>query len=324
MTEGTPSSPPPAAASAETSTSSENVQTSQEMVEIPYASDEELNAAWEAETTKEEGLDPSLEEEAPESSNEDNNVSDTSAEETQESVDDGKEESQDIKKLREELLKKNRQIEDAQKYISRANQRYGDLKKQIIEQVAGIERGLEDMSPAEQIQAGLQLRDLKTSFQNIANEESLFNHTVKTKEIVEKAIPEEEWNLEAMVEEMESEGGDPEYIARFKQNPYAAAHAHEIIMLHKATKAKYGMRVLATALKNAQKENADLKAKLKTRPNELMKKIDNVSKNSIGVTAKNGGGGAKRTFRDLSDAEISRLSEKELTETLEALLQSEG
>ena len=182
---------------------------------------------------------------------------------------------------------------------------------------------MEDMSPAQQTDAVLQLRELKGSLQNITNEESLFNHTVKTKEAVERAIPEDEWNLDLMVEEMEAEGGDPEYIARFKQNPFAAAHPHEIIMLHKATRAKYGMRVLATALQNARKENAELRGKVKTRPGEIVNKIDSVSKNSVGVTAKSGGGGAKRTARDLSDAEISKLPENELNELLASMLQSE-
>lgn len=316
-----------APAAPETNSSSESVESiNPEAIgeNAPFASDEELNAAWEAEINREEDSEEaSHEEDTDQSADEDYNATDTSADENQESVDDGKSESPDVKRLREELLKKNRQIEDSQKFISRINQRYGDLKKQIVEQIAGIQKGIEDMSQAEQIEAGLQLKDLKTSLQSITNEEALFNHTVKTKEAVERAIPEDEWNLDLMVEEMEAEGGDPEYIARFKQNPFAAAHPHEIIMLHKATRAKFGMRVLATALKNAQKEVAELRGKLKTRPSEIVKKIDSVSKNSVGVTAKSGGGGAKRTVRDLSDAEISRLSEKELNEALQMALQSE-
>lgn len=319
---------PTAPSAPETNSSTESVESiSSEVIadNAAFASDGELDAALEAELSKEEGYqDPSHEEDgAEEAIEEDNNATDTSADEDQESVDDGKSESPDVKKLRDELLKKNRQIEDSQKFISRINQRYGDLKKQIVEQIAGIERNVEDMSPAQQTDAVLQLRELKGSLQNITNEESLFNHTVKTKEAVERAIPEDEWNLDLMVEEMEAEGGDPEYIARFKQNPFAAAHPHEIIMLHKATRAKYGMRVLATALQNARKENAELRGKLKTRPGEIVKKIDSVSKNSVGVTAKSGGGGAKRTARDLSDAEISKLPENELNELLASMLQSE-
>ena len=319
---------PTAPSAPETNSSTESVESiSSEVIadNAAFASDSELDAALEAELSKEEGYqDPSHEEDgAEEAIEEDNNATDTSADEDQESVDDGKSESPDVKKLRDELLKKNRQIEDSQKFISRINQRYGDLKKQIVEQIAGIERNVEDMSPAQQTDAVLQLRELKGSLQNITNEESLFNHTVKTKEAVERAIPEDEWNLDLMVEEMEAEGGDPEYIARFKQNPFAAAHPHEIIMLHKATRAKYGMRVLATALQNARKENAELRGKLKTRPGEIVKKIDSVSKNSVGVTAKSGGGGAKRTARDLSDAEISKLPENELNELLASMLQSE-
>lgn len=307
----------PNAGGSETNTSSEAPKTESTEIEIdasqvPYQSDEAIDAALKAPSEADEGEESPSDAEDAVSTDDDTNVSDNAAEDTQENADDGKVSKEAYKELQKEIDKKNREVKASQEFIQKTRSQYGELKKEVLNQIAAIEARADDMNQMEVAQAAVDLRELKLKAKGIEQAEGLFDHVVKTKEEVEASIPEEEWNLDSMVDILEEEGEDPQYIANFRRNPYAVANAAKIKLVHKAAKLKDVARVLAGALKAAQKENA---AKSK-RPKEILSNIEKVAKNSQGVTGKNGGSRNNGKMITLTEADIAQLSDKELDEAL--------
>lgn len=292
--------------------------------DIPYATDEQLDSALDAETGEGATDTDSPGEEAEgadEGEVKTKTVTDSEAGDDQESDEGGKVPKRTVEDLEKELLKKDRENRSQQDFIQRQNQRFGDLKKQVLAEIAGINEAMEEMSPAEQVKAGLKLDKLETKKAEIENEESMFNHRIKAHEIVSKVIPSKDFNVDMMAEVLaEDEACDPEYIARFKKDPFGQTHPHELIMLHKTAKYKYGMRVLATALKKAEAALTESKGSGK----KIISKIENVSRNSQGVTGKNAGGKSSSTPLDLSLNDIASLSDEDLNNAYERALQMEA
>lgn len=289
---------------------------------LPFVTDEQLDTAIE------ELADKGDSDDSPEASDEDSGEgenslqqqeSDSAAHDDSEESEEGSEvpKKRSVEDLEAELEKKDRQNREQQNFIQRQNQRYGDLKKQVLAEIAGIEEAMEEMSSAEQVKAGLKLDKLEGKKQQIEAEEARFNSRVESYELVSKVIPQKDFNIDAMADVLaEDKECDPEYIARFKKDPFGEAKGHELVMLHKAAKYKYGMRVLATALKRAEAENNQLKG----NPKKILSKIENVSKNSSGVTGKNAGGRTTSQPLDYSESEIATMSDEDLANLERSLM----
>lgn len=285
--------------------------------DVPFLSDADIDAALEnglgdQDESGEEGEESASPKDDDDSTGEDGEskeASDSEAQEGGESEEGGTESKEDIETLRKALEKKNRQVADQQQFIQRQNQRYGDLKKQLNGQLDALIARVDEMTEAEKLEAGPAIAKLREQINNVKSHEEMFNHVVQTQETVFKVIPPEDFDVEGMASELEAVGGDATYISQFKENPFAVAKAHEIIMLHRAYKNAKAMRVLATALKAERKEKEALKAK----PKQMLKNINKVAVNSNGVTGKNSGGTSRNErLATLSEREIANLSDAEL------------
>lgn len=284
--------------------------------DVPYMSDAEIDAALENgleshEESGDEDGESSAAEEGDTSGEGDENkeASDSEAHDDGESEEGGTESKEDVKTLREELESKNRQLRDSQEFISRQNQRYGDLKKQLNTRLDTLIANVDEMTEAQKLEAGPEIVKLREQINNVNSHEQMFHHVVQTQEVVFKVIPQKDFDIDGMASELEAVGGDANYIAQFKQNPFMVAKAHEIIMLHRAFQNAKAMRVLATALKMERKEREALKAK----PKQMLKNIDKVARNSNGVNGKNAGGTTRgERLATLSEREIANLSDAEL------------
>lgn len=299
----------------EISSEAENQNTEADTAEVPYMSDAEIDAKLNGKPETDEGDDSPLEDEGTgEADDSNDDASDTAAGDDQGNADDGKVSKEEHENLKKELQKKNRENEANQKFIQTTRSQYGEIKKAVIQQIADIEARLPDMTPGEETEARFDLRALKDKKKDIEIKENLFEHVVKTREEIESTIPEEEWNMDAMVEVLEEEGYDATYIANYKRNAFAVADARTIRLLHNAGKYRNVARVLAGALKKAKAENAE-KGKA---PKKILQNIDKVAKQASGMTSKNGGGrsSGSRNFSTLTEADIANLSEAELNEAI--------
>ncbi len=283
--------------------------------DIPYISDAELDARLNGKSESDEGDDSPLEAKDPNKTDDTNeDASDTAADDDQSNADDGKVSREEHENLKKELTQKNRENEANQKFIQTTRSQYGEIKKAVVQQIADIESRLNDMTPGEETEARLDLRSLKSKKQDIEKQESLFEHVVITREEIERDIPEEEWNMDAMVEVLEEQGEDAKYISNYKRNAFAVADAKKIKLLHSAGKYRNAARVLAGALKKAQAENTE-KAKA---PKRVLANIDKVAKKSTGMTSQNGGARSSgvKNYNALTEFDIANLSEAELNEAI--------
>lgn len=281
--------------------------------DIPYLSDEAINAALENEP--QEQVEDSGEDD--QSSNDDSkadvgeddnkDASDSKADEGRESAEIGKaDEDPRVKQLE----KQSQVIRDQQDYIQDTNRRYGEIKKLVNNEIAQLKEKMQDLSGVELVEAGKDLSKLEDRFDKITQGERLFNHIAKTQEVVMKTIPEADWDMDGMCAELEAAGGDKKYIADFRENPYAVANAHEIIMLHRAARNMKMARFFAAKYKE---QAAAAPQKKQVSAKEVVNRIEKVARTSSGVTAKNGGTTTrKQALVDMTDKEIASLDDAEL------------
>lgn len=203
------------------------------------------------------------------------------------------EEQQELERLR-------KQVNDKEQFIQRRNQELGELRRQLE---ALQPQQLEDVNdkffenPQEAIQQILEQRDKAQKVQELRS----IIQVRETETTVKGLVPDFDDLMDDMAAIAKEDGLPTEAIEVFKRNPYSE---HPAFLVAFAQRAKANRE-----LKALREENA----KLKTRPDEVLKKVEQAARQSTTLTGQSGQSSQKG---EISEKQVHLMTDAELDELL--------
>jgi len=179
-------------------------------------------------------------------------------------------------------------LENQRKFLERRSQEVGELRKQnknLIAQLQAKATELELDNPREAARYDRAIEEATDRDRHLAEQQSEAVRLHEAVTIVPKYVTPEEFNIEDMVLELKEDGViNPEFIERFKQNPYKTQYPETLI--HLAKRAHYGkhLRTLIPLTKALYEENQKLKGKVKTKGEDVMRGIQKAVKSAPALT----------------------------------------
>lgn len=211
-----------------------------------------------------------------------------------------------------ELTEKNRKLEteadSRELFVKRRSQELGDLKKQLREAQSKLKEGIDELaieSPAKAIDRLQKVQKIDEQIEGIDQEQTEITRVHEAAKTFAKHVKPDEVTIDDMVQSLAEDKIDPHFIQAFRQNPFKVASADSLIQMAKRAKAEKALRSLVPLVKNLVEENKKLKAK----PQEVLKKVNEAARQVPGVTAARGNSAAvTRTVAadptSMSDAQI--------------------
>jgi len=199
-------------------------------------------------------------------------------------------------------------IKQKEAFIQKRNQEIGALRKQFAEQNEKLSENLDEKyieNPREAIKADQKIRDNEKILEDLDEEEqkSIQYHT--RQKVVAQNLRPDEANMDDMINVLKGDGLPPEFIQAFRANPYEQAQAETIIQLGKRAHSEKLLKQLVGYTKKLLEENKTLKGK----PNEIAKKIQSTLREPARVTAK---GGTTATAKTPSIDAISSWTQEQI------------
>jgi hypothetical protein len=216
------------------------------------------------------------------------------------------------KKQYEKVLE---QLQQQERFIQQRNQQLGEARKQITALRAEKAKVLDDAfaeSPLKGLEAANEIKELDATIEEIDSEQERMTKTHTVQKAVANYIQPKDWSVEAMTDSLKRDGLSTEFISKFRTNPYGIEWGPEaaLINLAKRARAEKALTVVIPLLKQFYERAKELKGK----PQEMLKKINQASKQPAQVTASKAGtsSGSKYLPKDLtslSDAELDAFLE---------------
>lgn len=295
-----------------------------ETVEIPEASDVDLQAFLEKSIDSDEGADneslipPELTgEEDEESSSEqksDNAPANTTAEPVEEKKEaEARKEQPPAKSTEEQVAALRRQIEGMELLLQRRTSEIGALKQSIKAEIEPLKQKLEKDEHDSPYQA---FRDAETLREKERQLEALDMHEATTRKVVEnQKVTLQHLGEELPVEEitrcLEADRIPSELISEFRKNPYSMTDSITLIQYAKRAKAENIARQLFDVAKKLEAENKQLKSK----PSTVLSNVSKALRSQPSVSGSNGGGASADRPSAIS---VHEMSDTELKEFLKS------
>jgi hypothetical protein len=292
----------------EISNTSEGSTQEPEMVPIPEASIEDLNAFIASDKSLDDGEDQ--EELEPEDKKPEVSAEPKEKEQglTREQL-----EAQ-LKEEREKHEKLRAHAKNVELWNSRQANEIGELRKAIKQAIAEKSKGLDEKfleSPREALRVSKDIEKHEAELAQLDQQEAALAHRQQAVQLVSAHIPEEELDVSAMAEVLASDGIPQDFIKSFVEDPFVQTHGETIIQLHRRAVAEKQRNEAVAIIKKLIAEND----RLKKGKRDVLSGVEKASKQMPSVTANNGGAVASSRGTTKS---FAQMSEDELTEFLKA------
>lgn len=278
-------------------------QTSDEFVEIPDATDTELEQFLLSESEEDSESEETTPDRAqrPEKTETEKATPAPNAPQPQPPVN-----------LAEENAKLQKRIEDQKRFLDRQSTEIGQARQQISEYKARLEAHaaeIADTDPREAAKLDRKIENANSKLEELDAELASNQNAVQTAELFRAAGVDKDYDPAAVTQSLIEDGMDPEYAAAVAQNPAAYTEAPMALQLAKRARAEKVIRLIVPAMKTLHDENQELKRQLQEKGVQVINGVKKALKSSPPVTAAAGAPKARNanlemSMADMSDAEL--------------------
>lgn len=280
--------------------------TTNDSVEIPDATDEDLDAYLELSQISE--ASPQEQEQPTEK------VEEAQPEEKK------PEASRPPVKTQEDLEAENqalqRRLEQQELFIRRRSTEIGELRKQLKERNDGLKEDLDSKyigDTAQSVKVALEIEKNELRLADLENQQTDMERVHAAQKVFSMYVQPGEVSVDDMAACLVNDGIAPEFVEQFKRDPYRSTTPETLVHVAKRAKAE---KTLSQVVAFAKAQHQRIK-ELETGSSaeSVVKRIERAAKQTSTVTASSGGsrGGAKPS---VSSADIASLSDAELNELL--------
>lgn len=220
------------------------------------------------------------------------------------------------RKEHEQVIAKNEQLRAALEKQSLAWQRrsteIGELRRALREANEKLAQGLNDdflENPERAVDRKLQIKANEQHLQQLDQEEAGLNSRTQSMHTVANYVPEEEFDVSAMVNALQRDGVNPQVIQQFVQDPYSQTNGVTLVQLAKRAHAEKLLTHVYQYARGLEQQIQELKSK----PEQVLKNIERTTQ-ARPMTAANGGS-AQRSRSDAS-VRVDQMSDAELDELI--------
>ena len=277
--------------------------TSSEYVELPDATDEDIDAFLEgAEYREQQQQEGYIDEpQQPEQKSE-------QPKEQPKTQDEPQVQSKDIEAIR-------KQLEGLELLNKRRTSELAEVKRQLKEFRDRVSQNLDEKwleSPTQAYAQARQVEMAQQKIQEIEAEEASLTNAHQAQVLLAHHVG-DGIDVEAIAESLQSDGMPPEFIQSFLSNPYKAALPETLIQLAKRASAEKRIREYESALNEIIPYTQRLLEERKKLPSDVLRNVQTALRQSPQVTGSAGGTGQ---VRGNSPVEFAAMSDQELQEFL--------
>lgn len=281
----------------------------QEYVEIPDATDDDLEQF--IETSQELELNPPQQEE-PQAPVE------PKQEQQQKQVELAPEQQQLLQQLasKQEMDAVRKQLDGLELLNKRRTSELAELKNQLRSFISSKSQGLDEKFLESPTQAYAQMREVEMAQQKLVQaeaEEQAITNAHQAQVLLAHHIGKDGLDLEAITETLQADGMPPEFIQAFMSNPYQAALPETLIQLAHRANDRKRLRSLEQAIGQLVPYTERLLAERKQIPNDVLKNVSSALRQGAQVTGSAGGTGQVGSGRPV---DFAKMSDRELEEFL--------
>lgn len=218
---------------------------------------------------------------------------------------------------RAEFERMRKQLEGQELLIKRRTSEIGELKHRLNSFIGTKDQELDELwtvNPRAAHQTQQQIDQAKAAIANLENEEQTLTNVHQAQTLVATHVgPSVDWG--AAVEVLREDGMPEEYLQQFVRNPFASALPETLIQLAKRGQERQRAVQAEAALQEIVPIIQQLIAENRTAPNNVARNISNALRQSPSITASNGGRGhpdrtANVNPASMSDAELEEFLRK--------------
>jgi hypothetical protein len=288
----------------ESEVSAESAQegTSSEYVELPDATDEDIDAFLANADQFEPGAEVVQQAENPK-------------QETEQKVEPPKLEDKKPTVVTQEAFDAmKKQLDGLELYTKRRTSELGELKRQFREFVSQAQASLDEQfleSPTQGYRTARQIEMAQQKLQEIEQEEQSLTNSHQAQVLLSHHVGPDGLDIEAVTQSLVADGMPQEFIQQFAKNPYQAALPETLIQLAKRATAEKKVRDYEAALSEIVPFVQQLIEERKKVPQDVLRNVQSALRQSPQVTASAGGTGqvGSRSVDPamMSDAELEAL-----------------
>lgn len=182
---------------------------------------------------------------------------------------------------REKLLERLRHKEQ---FIQRRSQEIGTLRKNLKDATEQLKSGLEAKyldNPVQATEDVLKIKENESKERDLAIGQAELVKRHHAESLVAAFLPAAAFDVDAMVEALKEDGIDPEYLGRFRADPYQAATPDSLIHLAKRAQAQKTLAQVTNYARHLYEENE----RLKNKTGEVMRKVDKAARTPMAITS---------------------------------------
>lgn len=224
--------------------------------------------------------------------------------------------------LLERLNKQEKKVDGQELLIQRRTSELGEAKKQLkhIAQTLNekFQEAIENNSQADALDIRDALKETEQKIGEVEQEESTLTRKFTAQKLVSTYVPEDQFDVEGMAEALARDGVPPQFVERFKADPLGFVSDGDsspgLTMVHLAKRA-YAEGMLKKLYPIA-KSLADEVKKLKGTQGDVLKKVQQVAKQTPQISAAGARPNKQQRATTIDAKAIAQLSDEELDEFL--------
>jgi hypothetical protein len=255
--------------------------TSSEYVELPDATDEDIQAFLDGAEYREQQLE--------------NGLPDEPQQQT-EQKDEQLEEEQDVppQVQQKDIEAIRKQLEGLELLNKRRTSELSEVKRQLKEFRDRVSQNLDERfleSPTQAFAQARQAEMAQAKIQEIEAEEAALTNAHQAQVLLAHHVGTDGIDVEAIAEALQSDGMPPEFIQQFLGNPYKAALPETLIQLAKRAKAEKRIKEYESTLSQVMPYIQRLMEERKRLPSDVLRNVQSALRSSPQVTGSAGGTG---------------------------------
>ena len=278
--------------------------TSSEYVELPDATDEDIQAFLEGAEYREQQLEDGLPDEPQQQT-----------EQKDEQLDDELDVPPQVQQKDIEAIR--RQLEGLELLNKRRTSELAEVKRQLKDFRDKVSQNLDERwleSPTQAFAQARQAEMAQAKIQEIEAEEAALTNAHQAQVLLAHHVGTDGIDVEAIAEALQSDGMPSEFIQQFLGNPYKAALPETLIQLAKRAKAERRIKEYEGALSHVMPYMQRLIEERKRLPSDVLRNVQSALRSSPQVTGSAGGTGQMGN----RPVEFASMSDQELQEFLKS------
>lgn len=207
------------------------------------------------------------------------------------------------------------QLEQQEQFIKRRNSEVGLLRKERQQLIEKLRAGLDDKfaeSPSEALRDREIIQQTEQELAQIEQQHAVEAMRHHNEKVVAQHLNPNDVQISAMVDVLKSDNLPDNVIHQFVADPYGSVSADALIHLAKRA---YERQQLQHLYQYAKRVTAE-RDKLKGKASSVLSRVQRVSRQTPTITARSGGSSATHG-RDISEADVTKLSDDELEQLLQ-------